>query len=173
MFANTTTIQFRMACLGLVVLQMNDVPHFLVYSLPLMCFLGRRDNWDIAMGIGTKFQRFSHKNSTSALGQPSIRAVASIRAVDLNVTEFRSMRWLQFDWTSEDLRAHCHHVDDTRSLRLLVLLVSLLGLIFILRSHKATKPRPHPNLFWRLRRNKVVGKKGCAQQPTNETHAAS
>ena len=32
-------------------------------SLLVMCVPTRRDNWDIAMGIGTKFQRFSHKNS--------------------------------------------------------------------------------------------------------------
>ena len=46
------------------------VPQFLVNSLPLMSFLARRDNWDVAMGMGTKFQRFSDKNSISTPGLP-------------------------------------------------------------------------------------------------------
>ena len=45
----------------LVVFQMKDVPHFLVNSLPLMCFLARRDNWDIVVRSGAKFQTFPPK----------------------------------------------------------------------------------------------------------------
>ena len=48
------------------------MPHFIVNSLPLMCFLARRDNGDIAVGIGTKCQRLSHKNSISTQGGPRL-----------------------------------------------------------------------------------------------------
>ena len=38
---------------------------------PILSILDR-DNWESAMGIGTKFQRFSPKNSISALGWPRL-----------------------------------------------------------------------------------------------------
>ena len=71
-FFNTTTVQFHMALLGLVVFQMKEVPHFLVNSLPLMCFLAGRDNWDIAVRIGTKVQRFSIKTQYQPQGGPRL-----------------------------------------------------------------------------------------------------
>ena len=79
-FFNTTISSFHMACLGWVVYRMKYVPHSQVNLLPFLCFLARRDNWDVTSGIGTKCQRFSHKKSISAQW-PSIRAAASIKAV--------------------------------------------------------------------------------------------
>ena len=51
---------------------MKDVPHFLVNSLPLMCFLARRDNRDIVVGIG--FKGFPIKTQY----QPRVVYVASL-----------------------------------------------------------------------------------------------
>ena len=41
-----------------------------VSTLPFMCFLARRDTWDIARAIGTEFQRFPRKKSISAQSGP-------------------------------------------------------------------------------------------------------
>ena len=71
-FFNTTTFQVHMACLGLVVFQMNDVPHFQVDSLPSMCLVARRDKWDIATAIRTEFQRVFQIRSISAQSGPPL-----------------------------------------------------------------------------------------------------
>ena len=54
---------------------MKDVPHFGVDFLPLMCFLARRNNWNIAIAnraIGTEFPRVFRKKSISAQSGPQL-----------------------------------------------------------------------------------------------------
>ena len=70
-FFKTTPASFHMAC-GFGG-PLNEVCASLhVNSLPFMCFRARRGNWDIARGIGTMLQRFSHKNSISAQSDPQL-----------------------------------------------------------------------------------------------------